>query len=103
MLKVMKEKNLQPRIIYSARLYSDLMEKSKALQKAKASRIQHHKTNFTTNARGFFLDKNKRPQLETEFGNFESFIVLSRINFGVICSSSVKNIMGNLIGITLNL
>ena len=25
------------------------------------------------------------------------------INFKIICSSSVKNIMGNLIGITLNL
>ena len=34
--KVMKTKGLPPRIIYSARLYSDLMEKSKALQTSKS-------------------------------------------------------------------
>ena len=32
--------------------YSDLTEKSKAYGKAKAKRIQHHQTIFTTNAKG---------------------------------------------------
>ena len=34
------------------------------------------------------------------FGNSGSFMV--HMNFRIICSSSVKNVMGNLIGIALN-
>ena len=34
------------------------------------------------------------------FGNSECFMVPYK--FGIICSSSVKNVMGNLIEITLN-
>ena len=35
-LKVMKEKNLQPRLLYPARISSNMKEKSKALQKSKS-------------------------------------------------------------------
>ena len=36
-LKVMKEKNLQPRLLYSARISFNMKEKSKALQTSKSS------------------------------------------------------------------
>ena len=35
-LKVMKEKNLQPRLLYPARISSNMKEKSKALQTSKS-------------------------------------------------------------------
>ena len=35
-LKVMKEKNLQPRLLYPARFPSNMKEKSKALQSSKS-------------------------------------------------------------------
>ena len=43
-LKVMKENNLQPRLLSQQGSHSDMKENSKALQKAKAERIQHHQT-----------------------------------------------------------
>ena len=36
-LKVMKENNLQPRLLYPARTHSNMKEKSKALQTSKSS------------------------------------------------------------------
>uniref|UniRef100_A0A8C6BD19 L1 transposable element RRM domain-containing protein n=1 Tax=Monodon monoceros TaxID=40151 RepID=A0A8C6BD19_MONMO len=52
-LKVMKGKNLQPRLLY--------------LKQAKAKRIQHHQTSFTTNAKGTSLGRKhkgtKRPTI----------------------------------------
>ena len=35
-LKVMKENNLQPRLLYPARIHSNMKEKSKALQTGKS-------------------------------------------------------------------
>ena len=40
--------------------------------------------------------------LQDGFGNSGSFVVLYEL-FGIVCSSSVKDVMSNLIGIGLNL
>ena len=53
--KVMKEKNLQPRILYPGGSHSDLTKKSKVYRQAKAKRFQHHQTSFTTNPKGISL------------------------------------------------
>ena len=59
--KVMKGKNLQPRLLYQEGSHSDLTEKSKALQISKFKRIQHGQTSSTTNAKGTSLSgKHKR-------------------------------------------
>ena len=62
----MKGKNLQPRILYPARLsFRFDEEKSKLSRQAKVGRIQHHKASFTTNAKGTSLGRKqtrrKRP------------------------------------------
>ena len=56
----MKGKNLQPRRLYPASLSSRFDGETKSFP-AKVKRIQHHQTNFTTNAKGTFLGrKHKR-------------------------------------------
>ena len=52
-LKVMKEKNLQPRLLYPARI-------SFKYEGGKAERIQHHQTSSSTNAKGSSLDGKHR-------------------------------------------
>ena len=52
-LKVMKEKNLQPRLLYPARI-------SFKYEGGKAERIQHHQTSSPTNAKGYFLDRKHK-------------------------------------------
>ena len=63
--KVMKEKNLQPRLLYPAKDLIEIRQRNQKLyRQAKATRIQHHQTSFTTNAKGTSLDgkhKRKRP------------------------------------------
>ena len=58
----MKRKNLQPRILYPARLsfrfkgeVKSFTDKQKLYRQAKAKRIQHHQNSFTTNAKGTSL------------------------------------------------
>ena len=46
-LKVMKENNLQPRLLYPARI-------------SKAERIHHHQTSSPTNAKGYSLDRKHK-------------------------------------------
>ena len=71
-MKVMKEKDLQPRLLYPARISFRFGKEIKsftarfllALQ-AKAKIIQHHQTNFTTNVKetsvGRKHKRRKRP------------------------------------------
>ena len=54
-LKVMKKNNLQPRLLYPARI------SFKYEREAKAERIQHHQTSSPANAKGYSLErKNKK-------------------------------------------
>ena len=56
LLKVMKGKNLQPRICYPARLSFRFDEEIKSFpDKQKLKRIQHYHISFTTNATGTSL------------------------------------------------
>ena len=55
-LKMMKEKNLQPRLLYLARiLFRFDREIESFTDKQRAKRTQHHQTSFTTNAKGTSL------------------------------------------------
>ena len=58
-LKVMKENNLQPRLLYSARMsFKYEGERNQKLyRQAKAERIQHHQTSSPKNAKGSSLDR----------------------------------------------
>ena len=62
MFKVMKGKNLQPRLFYPARISFIFDGEIKTFtDRAKAKRIQHHQTSFTTSAKGTSLGrKHKR-------------------------------------------
>ena len=69
-LKVMKESNLQPRLLYPARIsvrYQKLrnltdfsVRNQKLYRQAKAERIQHHKISSPTNAKESSLDRKHR-------------------------------------------
>ena len=61
-LKVMKGKNLQPRLLYPARISFRFDGEIKSFtHKQKVKRIQHHQTSSTTNAKGTSLSgKHKR-------------------------------------------
>ena len=64
MLTAMKGKNLQPRLLYPARISFRCVKQrrnKKLYRQAKAKRIQHHQTSSTTNAKGTSLSgKHKR-------------------------------------------
>ena len=66
-IKVMKGDNLQPRILYPARcLFKFDREMKRFSDKQKLTRIQHHQTTFTTNAKGTSLGrKHKRREKST--------------------------------------
>ena len=60
-LKVMKENNLQPRLLYPVRIsFKYEGENQKLYRQAKAERIQHHQTSSATNAKGSSLDRKHR-------------------------------------------
>ena len=63
----MKEKNLQPRLLYPERI-SFRFDRENLYRQAKAKRIQHHQTSFTTNAKGTSLGRKhkrrKRPTIK---------------------------------------
>ena len=64
--KVMKGKNLQPRLLYPARISFRFDREIKTFT-AKAKRIQHHQTSFATNAKGTSLGrKHKRRKRPTK-------------------------------------
>ena len=59
MFKVLKEKNLQPKLLYTARISIKIVEKNKKFfRQAKVKRIQYHQTSFTTNAKGTYIVRN---------------------------------------------
>ena len=66
--KLMKDKNLQPRIFYPVRLSFKFWWRNwKLFRQAKVKRIQHHQTRSTTNAKETSLDrKHKRRKRPTE-------------------------------------
>ena len=63
----MKQKNLQPIILYPGRLSFRFEEKSKAFPDKQNLRVQHRQTSFTTNTKGTsFGRKHKRRKRPTE-------------------------------------
>ena len=50
--KVLKGKNLQPRLLYLARISFKIDGEIKFFRQAKVKRIQYHQTSFTTNVKG---------------------------------------------------
>jgi len=59
-LKVMKENNLQPRLLYPARISFKYEGQIKSFIDKKAERIQHHQTSSPTNTKGSSLDRKHR-------------------------------------------
>ena len=65
-LKVMKEKNLHPRLPYTARVsfkYDGEIKSFCFYRQAKAERIQYHQTSSSTNAKRSSLDRKHRKGL----------------------------------------
>ena len=58
--KVMKENNLQPRLLYPARISFKYEGQIKSFIDKKAERIQHHQTSSPTNAKGSSLDRKHK-------------------------------------------
>ena len=57
-LKVMEENNLQPRLLYTARISFKYEGEIKSFtDKQKLKRIQYHQTSSPTNAKGYSLDR----------------------------------------------
>ena len=64
--KVMKGKNLQPTRLYPARLSFTFNGEIKSFpDKQKLKRIQHHQSNFTTNAKGTSLGRKQEKEKTT--------------------------------------
>ena len=56
--KVLKGKNLQPRLLYLARISLKIVGKIKSFpDKSKVMRIQYHQTSFRTNVKGIYIVK----------------------------------------------
>ena len=64
-----KEKNLQPRLLYPARISFKYEGEIKRFRQAKAERIPHHQTSCSTNAYGSSLDRKHRKRLYTPTQN----------------------------------
>ena len=63
-LKVMKENNLQPRLLYPARISFKYEGEIKSFyRQAKAETIQHHQTSSPTNAKGSSLDRKHKKRV----------------------------------------
>ena len=59
-LKVMKENNLQPRLLYPTRISFKYEGEIKLYRQSKAERIQHHQTSSPTNTKGYSLDRKHK-------------------------------------------
>ena len=62
-LKVIKGNNLQPRLLYPARISFTYEGEIKSFTDKQKLRIQHHKTRSSTNATGSSLDRKHRKGL----------------------------------------
>ena len=61
--KVLKGKNLQPRLLYPARISFKIDGEIKSFSdKQKLKRIQYHQTSFTTNLKGLIWSRNTREE-----------------------------------------
>ena len=56
----MKEKNLQPRLLYPARISFRFDGEIETFKDKQRLRVQHHQTSFTTNAKGTSLGKKPK-------------------------------------------
>ena len=52
-----KRENLQPRLLYLARISFKLDRNKKLFRQTKVKRIQYHQTNFTTKVKGTYIVK----------------------------------------------
>ena len=72
----MRGKNLQPRLLYPARISFRFDREIKTYRQAKAKKIQHHQTSSTTNAKGTSLsgkhkkEKDLKKQTENKFSEW---------------------------------
>ena len=66
--KVLKGKNLQPRLLYLARISFKIDgEIKKLFRQAKVKRIQYHQTSFTKSLKGtYIVNKQKRRKISTK-------------------------------------
>ena len=65
--KVMKGKNLQPRILHQARLSFRFDREIKSFPDKQVKKIQHHQTSFTVQAKGTSVGrKRQRKKRPTE-------------------------------------
>ena len=62
-LKVMKEKNLQPRLLYPARISLKYEEVKSFKDKQKLREFSNHEASSSTNAKGSSLDRKHRKGL----------------------------------------
>ena len=62
--KVLKGKNLQPRLLYPARISFGIDGEIKTFRQAKVKRIQYHQTSFTTNVRGTYIVKKYNRKIQ---------------------------------------
>ena len=62
--KVMKRKNLQPRILYSASISFRFEGEIKSFSNKQKSRIQHYQKSFTTNTKGTPLGRKETSNLK---------------------------------------
>ena len=61
--KVLKWKNLQPRLLYLARFSFKIDGEIKSFSdKQKVQRIKYHQTSFTTNVKGTYISRNTREE-----------------------------------------
>ena len=65
-LKAMKEKNLQPRLLYPARISLKYEGQIKSFTDKQKLRIQHHQTSSPTNAEGSSLDRKHKKGYKLE-------------------------------------
>ena len=72
--KVPKGKNLQPRLLYSAKTSFTIDAEIKSFSQ-KQKRIQYHQTSFTTNVKGIYIVKKyNRRHIYTESEKMEKYI-----------------------------
>ena len=62
--KVLKGKNLQPRLLYLARISFTIDGEIKSFSDKQVKRIQYHQTSFTTNVKGTYTVKKYKRRIQ---------------------------------------